>query len=205
MTKAALQLCLVLAFGIAPGIAAQQLERPNGVFVVAKPTLQDPNFAQAVVLVTQTSDSSTVGVILNRPSPVPLREMLPGLESSANYRGPVFVGGPVMPQAIVALFRAPEPPKASAFHVLRDLYLTMHPDNIARLLSEPGRQYRLYAGFSAWAPRQLEGELERDGWYILPADAAFVFRGDIENLWPELVRKAEMRPARAGRCSRGWK
>jgi len=205
MTNAVARLCLVLAAAIAPGVPAQQLERPNGVFVVAKPSLEDPNFARTVVLVTQTPDASTVGVIVNRPTQIPLRELLPGVDSSAGYRDPVFFGGPVMPRAVVALFRSERPPKASAFHVLRDLYLTMHPENITRLLSEPGPQYRLYAGFSGWAPRQLEGEFKRDGWYILPADAAAVFRGDVENLWSELVRKAEMQPACAGPCGGSWK
>lgn len=200
MKNLALRLCLALAVAIPPWASAQQLEQANGVFVIAKPSLEDPNFARTVVLVTQTTEASTVGVILNRPTQVPLRELLPGVESSSNYREPVFFGGPVMPQVVVALFRSAEPPTASAFHVLRDLYLTMHPENIAQLLAKPGRQFRLYAGFSAWAPRQLEGEFERDGWYILPADAAAVFRSDIENLWPELVRKAEMRPACLGSC-----
>ena len=36
-------------------------------------------------------------------------------------------------------------------------------------LREGGTGYRIYAGFSGWAPRQLEGELERDGWYVVAA------------------------------------
>lgn len=173
---------------------AQQVEKPNGVLLVAKPGLRDPNFSETVVLVTQAADSSTVGVIINRPTTLSLRQFLPDSAALENYREAVFFGGPVMREAVVALFRAESPPQAPAFHVLRNLYLTMHPDNILPLLADRSRQYRLYAGFSRWAPRQLESEFARDGWYVLPADAEAVFRGDPQDLWQELVRRAQTRP-----------
>ena len=86
--------------------------------------------------------------------------------------------------------------------MLKNLYLTMHPDNILPLLADRSRQYRLYAGFAGWAPRQLEGEFEREGWYVVPADAQTVFRGDLQDLWQELVRRAETRPVNA--LGRRW-
>ena len=191
----ALRLCgLLAALLMMPDGLAQQDKKPNGVFLVAKPGLRDPNFSETVVLVTQGADSSTVGVIVNRPTTLSLRQFLPDSATFENYREPVFFGGPVMRQMIVALFRAEAPPEAPAFHVLKNLYLTMHPDNILPLLADRSRQYRLYAGFAGWAPRQLEGEFEREGWYVVPADAQTVFRGDLQDLWQELVRRAQTRP-----------
>ena len=99
-------------------------------------------------------------------------------------------GGPVMPRVVVAVFRAAEPPKASAFHVLKDLYLSMNPENVDALLAGRNADYRLFAGFSAWAPRQLESEFGRESWFVLPADAAIVFRKDTAGLWEELVARA---------------
>lgn len=196
MTIAARCLCVLLALGM-PGVPfAQQREAANSVFLVAKPGLADPNFFHTVVLATQTDDGGTVGVILNRPTHFALRELLPDLEGKTNYREPVFFGGPVMLRAVVALFRAKAPPAAPAFHVLPEVYLSMHPDNIGKLLADPAGQYRLFVGFSGWAPRQLESELERDGWYVLPADADMVFRKDTGALWPELVARARMLPVR---------
>jgi len=61
-----------------------------------------------------------VGVILNRPTRV-------------KHAGqPLWFGGPVMPQVLVAVFRSSETPKAAAFHVLKSLYLSMHPQNLER-------------------------------------------------------------------------
>jgi putative AlgH/UPF0301 family transcriptional regulator len=69
------------------------------------------------VLVTQTADASTVGVIVNRPSRIKLAEFLPDEPAAGNYSDPVLLGGPVMRQVVVAVFRSETPPAAAAFHV----------------------------------------------------------------------------------------
>ena len=181
-----------LAFALALlAISPAALAQPaNGVLLVAKPTIVDPNFSRTVVLVTQAPDAETIGVILNRPVPLAASEVLPPELPSANYRDPVYYGGPVLRQVIVALFHSERPPPASAFHVLKDVYLSMHPDNIKMLLESKHDRYRLYAGFAGWAPGQLEAELEGDGWYVLPAEEDLLFKHDTSGLWQELLDRA---------------
>lgn len=168
---------------LAAAAAAQQNEPPNAVLLVAKPGLVDPNFRETVVLVTQTEDAHTVGVVLNRPTE---RRM-------EGHAEPLYAGGPVMGRVVVALFEAAEPPAASAFHVLERVYLSMHPENLAALLARPPARMRLYSGFSGWSPGQLESELARDGWYVLPASEAVIFRKSTEGLWRELLEEARNR------------
>ena len=160
-------------------------DAPNGILLVAKPGLADPNFRETVVLVTQAADSSTVGVILNRPT----------TRKHEKTGEIVYTGGPVMREVLVALFRTERAPEGSVFHVLKDVYLSMDPRNIEMLLQKRGERYRLFAGFAGWAPGQLEGEMRRDGWYMLPASADLVFRADTAGMWEELVRKARGRVA----------
>lgn len=196
MTALCLKICC-LALALVPLRAAAQQELPaNGIFLVAKPTLTDPNFSRTVVLVTQTEDGSTVGVVINRPSTLSLSQFLSQEFETRNYRDPIFLGGPVMRQAIVAVYRSESPPGAAAFHVLKNLYLTMHADNLKWMLGTPGAKYRLYAGFSGWQPRQLQSEFTEDGWYVLPADEATVFRKVTEGMWEELVTRAVSRGPR---------
>ncbi|MEO8145479.1 MAG: YqgE/AlgH family protein [Betaproteobacteria bacterium] len=181
---------LLLALAISAPALAQQNLPANGLFLIAKPSLTDPNFAKSVVLVTQTEDGSTVGVIVNRPSRLKLSQFLSQEYPTQNYRDPIYIGGPVMRRAIIAVYRSDTAPAAAAFHVLKNIYLTMHPDNINLLLAAPDAQYRLYAGFAGWMPRQLESEVTRDGWFLLPADESMVFRKSAEGLWEELVERA---------------
>ncbi len=180
---------LLLALIAAPAIAQQALPA-NGLFLVAKPSLSDPNFSRTVVLVTQTEDGGTVGVILNRPTALKLSQFLSKEFNTDNYRDPIYVGGPVMQQVLLVVFRSEKPPVAPAFHVLRDVYLTMHPDNVESLLADSAARYRIYAGFSGWAPRQLESEFMRDGWYVLPADEATIFDEKPEGIWEEMLKRA---------------
>ena len=169
---------LLLAGLLLAPVAAQHEQPPNGLLLVAKPGIADPNFARSVVLVTQAPDYSTIGVILNRPTRV-------------RYQGKrIWAGGPVMRQVVVAVFRSEQTPKDAAFHVLKNLYLSMHPQIVDALIAGDKARYRLYGGFSGWAPRQLESEFGRDGWYVLPADEATIFREDMRGLWEELVARA---------------
>jgi putative transcriptional regulator len=178
---------------------AQQHLPANGVLLVAKRSLTDPTFSQTVVLVTQTEDGGTVGVIVKRPTTLKLSQFLSEDLPTGNYREPIFFGGPVMLRALVSLFRSETPPAAPAFHVLKDVYLTMHPDNIEGLLKDSTARYRIYAGFSGWVPRQLQSEMMRDGWYFLPADEATIFREKTDGLWEELVELAVRLGPRVGR------
>jgi len=187
-------LLLGVAVAIAGPAVAQQSDPPNGLFLIARPGLEDPNFRQTVVLVTQARDYSTVGVIINRPSDLKLERLLRDDPLGARYTDAVFFGGPVMPQVIVALFRSESAPQAAAFHVLKDLYLSLHPQNLRRLLESSGARYRLYAGFAGWAPQQLQSEMQRNGWYVLPADLETIFRKNMDGVWQELVQRAEKRP-----------
>ena len=198
LRAAALVLALAVMAAAAPA-AAQQNLAANGLFLIAKPTLRDPNFAGTVVLVTQAEDGSTVGVIINRPTPLKLSQFLSREFPTQNYSYPIYFGGPVMRQAIVSLFRSEAVPEKAAFHVLKRIYLTMHPDNIEKLLADPKARYRLYAGFSGWAPRQLQSEFMRDGWFVLPADEATVFRESYEGLWEELIERAKFLGPRVSR------
>jgi putative transcriptional regulator len=172
---------VLLCFVWAP-VAAQE---PNAVLLVAKPALADPNFRETVVLVTQTADASTVGVILNRPS----------VRKHERSGETLYSGGPVMREVLVALFRSDTAPEAPAFPVLKGIWLTMHPQIIEPLVASGAGNYRLYSGFSGWAPGQLESEMRGDGWYVLAASADVLFRKDTAGMWEELVRKARGRVA----------
>jgi putative transcriptional regulator len=175
----ALPRAALLALLLAGASALAQQDAPaNGVLLIAKPGVDDPNFGRSVVLVTQTKDGETLGVILNKPIP-------------ARHEGkPLWFGGPVMLRSVVALFSSDAPPPAAAFHVLKNVYLSMHPQILEALIEGNGARFRLYAGFAAWAPGQLRSEFGRDEWYVLPAEEAILFREDTSGLWQELLAKA---------------
>ena len=172
-------------------LADTAFAQPNAILLVARPGMPDPNFSETVVLVTWTEDSSTVGVILNRPSGRRLVDVAPDWPGADDFKQPIYAGGPVMRQVLVALFESQDEPKARAFRVLPHFYISMHPANLEPLIARPPARMRLYAGFSGWAPRQLESEVERGTWFMLRATEDVIFRKDTAGMWQELVEKAQ--------------
>jgi putative transcriptional regulator len=76
-------------------------ESLKGQLLIAAPILIDPNFRRSVVLVIEHSEEGALGVVLNRPTDLPVAEAVP--ELSQLDGGCVFAGGPVQPQAVIAL------------------------------------------------------------------------------------------------------
>ena len=159
-------------------VAGSTAAQPNGILLVAKPEMRDPNFRETVIAVTRAPDASTVGVILNRPT------------GQRHGEHALYDGGPVMKPVLVAMFAANSAPTDAAFPMLPGIYLSMHPRNIEMLSARRGARVKFFAGFSGWAPRQLEAEMAGGSWYALRATDAVLFRTDTSTMWRELVEQA---------------
>jgi putative transcriptional regulator len=172
-------------------------EEKAGIFLVAKKEILDPNFRETVVLVRPISEGA-IGVIINRQTDIPLSKLFPDdpvLKGSDNN---VYFGGPVYPRSLVFMFRSNEQPRWS-LHIMDDIYLGLSLDLLQELLSnpEPTRQLKVYAGHSGWGQGQLQNEIERGDWYVVPADAGVIFEMEPEKIWPELIKRATTRKVNA--------
>jgi putative transcriptional regulator len=181
-----------LLFALACAASAQEPPAvANGVFLVARPELTDPNFAQTVVLVTLPPGAAgaATGVIVNRPLGRKLSEFLPDAAKLPPEADALYSGGPVERAHLFMLVRSPAAPPDS-FQVLADVYLTASPEVLKNVLSGglSDAEVRVYAGYAGWAPRQLQAEVAQGSWWLVPASAAHIFTANPETLWEELVR-----------------
>jgi putative transcriptional regulator len=164
----------------------------KGVLLVASPSLEDPNFRQAVVLVVDHGPEGTVGLILNRSTNVLLSKALPDITvlKGTSYR--LFTGGPVEASRFLLLFRAKELP-ADARSVFDGVYLGRTPRVLEGIIAraKPTETFRAFAGFSAWAPRQLEAEMLLGAWAILPPDSVVIFDKDPATLWQDCLSRLQ--------------
>lgn len=160
------------------------------IFLVAKPELLDPNFAQSVVLVVFPKDAGPVGVILNRPVPLTLKDVF-SEEPRLRGRGDqLYFGGPVHVNALMFLFRRADAPQ-NAFPIVGDLYLSGDGGLLDEMLSRSdGQVQRFFLGYSGWATQQLDFEIAEGGWYVVPADLETVLKGDPKTLWRDLLLRA---------------
>ncbi len=160
---------------------------------MASTKLGDANFERAVVLVLDHGDDGALGVVLNRPTPVPVEEILEPWVDQARLAPPdvVFRGGPVSPDAVIGLARArtPEAAAVAELHLVTasvaTVDLSVPPD--AQSVDLVGA--RLFSGYSGWAPDQLEAELTEGAWFVLDAVESDVFCVDADRLWHDVMRR----------------
>jgi len=185
---------LALAALVAPADAAEGVA--NAIFLVASSELKERTFSETVVLVTQPPRGGPWGVIINRPLAQRLSEVFTEYETLKNRKDVLHFGGPVQRDGLVFLVRTTEPPPR-AVPVLKDVYFVSDLDWIDGLFRrpEPTRGVRVYYGHSGWAPGQLQMELERGGWHVVPADAETVFDKDPARIWPDLIERASTKRA----------
>jgi putative transcriptional regulator len=159
----------------------------RGQLLIASAGLLDPNFRRTVVLVTEHNDEGAMGLVLNRPSPILVAEAVPQLAGLVEDGAQVFFGGPVQPEAVVALaeFDSEESSAAMAFEDIGFLRPDAEPDDAAGDV----RRVRVFAGYSGWSPGQLEGELEEEAWIVEPADPEDVFGQAVDDLWSAVLRR----------------
>jgi putative transcriptional regulator len=158
----------------------------RGKLLIASPALVDPNFARTVVLITEHNDEGAMGVVLNRPSETAVEDVASEL-SELVVDEPVFIGGPVQPQALVVLAEFNDP-EAAAWIVAADVGFVSAEseyDDLARAI----RRGRVYAGYSGWGAGQLEGELAEDAWIVEPPMPAELFPDDPLTLWQDVLAR----------------
>lgn len=185
--------------------------RPNatklakGQFLIANRKLPDPRFKETVVLLIEYGPGGALGLVINQRTELRLVSLLPDIAELGGSPARVFVGGPVAQTGILVLVRAAEPPKASVT-VFGDVHASGSLDVLRAHAREGEEKLRAYIGYAGWAPGQLEAEVERNDWYVVPGSAADVFADDPEALWSRLIRSFEGQWAGAerlrssGRC-----
>ena len=178
-----------------PALAGKEFSPSSvekGVLLVASPSLEDPNFHQAVVLVVEHGPGGTVGLILNRSTNVLLSKALPDIAALKGTSYRLFAGGPVEPTRFLLLFRLKEPP-VDARSVFDGVYLGRTPRALENIITraKPTETFRAFAGFAAWVPRQLEAEMLLGAWGILPPDSVRIFDQDPATLWKDCLSRLQ--------------
>lgn len=193
----ALLLSILVACAALPA-AAGDAKPISAIFLVARADLPDPNFKDSVVVVTNQGPAGPLGLIINKATEIALAQVFSDVEAIADLPAKIFFGGPVAVEMLTFLVRGTKPPEPEAIELVEGVYLSQDPDVLRELLKRknPTEGLRVFAGYSGWMPGQLESEISRGGWHVLPADAKAIFDPKPERLWPELNRKASSVPVR---------
>jgi len=164
--------------------------------LISMPQMADPRFQKTVLLMVEHSDTGSLGLVLNRPSPVTLRDLSEGQGLSvASARKPeaVYVGGPVEPQRG---FVVHENPAVEEKHELAPgLFLSVTIDSLAPLLLEPALRLRFCLGYAGWGPNQMESEIAEGSWLFTELSREAVLGTEPLQLWETTLRSMGVDPA----------
>lgn len=163
----------------------------KGRLLVATPPLEDPNFDRTVIYMLEHHDEGALGVVVNRPTDEILGEPLDRWTDLQAAPASVFQGGPVEPNALIAL-------------ALSDRAIVEATDELspvsgrvasADLTTDPAfvaaqvESVRIFRGYAGWGPGQLEAELEAGAWLVIDAEPNDIFDADPDDLWRTVIRR----------------
>jgi putative transcriptional regulator len=149
-------------------------------------------FAKTVVLICQHDAEGAFGLVINRTTDKKFSDVVETSLPDALKDQPLFLGGPVQPSAMSYLHSEAFLPDANVF---TGLCLGHSLDTLMELGEgySPTRKLKTFAGYSGWAPGQLESEMKRNAWITHPATLDLVFDPEPATLWKKILR------------TKGWK
>jgi|SRR5579862_2508596 len=164
----------------------EDVDSLQGQLLIASPGLRDPNFRRTVVLVTEHSDEGAAGLVLNRPSPAAVADVVPVLEPLVEVDEQVWLGGPVQQDAVLVLGEFVDPHDAAVplFGALGFPSL----DEPEEVVTATVRR-RVFAGYAGWGAGQLEDELAREDWIVEPSRIDDAFTEEPDELWADVLRR----------------
>jgi putative transcriptional regulator len=184
---------LVFAVWLLPATANADPAPARGKLLVATDVVQGELFANTVVLLLHYDETGAFGLVVNRPTDVKLEELLADEDAIAGYDGTLFWGGPVQMDSLRALLLTDSPP-ADAEKIIESVHLVSYEDAVEESPANTSR-LRLFIGYAGWAPGQLDSELARGSWRVVPASSELVFAEEPRTLWNRLTPSHEQRAA----------
>lgn len=161
----------------------------TGRLLVATPALTDPNFDRAVVLVLDHDEEGAHGVVLNRPTPVDVHDVLDGWSKAVAEPAVVFQGGPVSMDSALAIASVPGGGEPVGWRRVFGALGLVDLDTPPELVAAEFGAMRVFAGYSGWGPGQLEGELTDGAWYVVDSEPGDPFGPEPERLWRAVLRR----------------
>jgi len=178
---------------IGPALSGTSTGKPGpGMFLVARRALDDSHFGQSVVYLIEHGEDGTLGLIVNRSSEINLSEAVPDIEDKQEAAHTLYYGGPVGLPMILMLVRSESLTEGMA-HVANNVYISADRRVFDEVLAvkKPGSEVHFYIGHSGWAAGQLDFELARGSWHVVPADTDAIFSGETESMWNRLIERLE--------------
>jgi len=159
----------------------------TGKLLISEPFLNDPNFKRSVVLMADHGQEGTLGFILNQPSQLLLKDLVPDLWQ-ADY--PIFIGGPVEVDTVHFIHRCYDKLN-SGEEIAKGIYWGGNFETLKILVNNnsiAANEVKFFLGYSGWNETQLKEEIEENTWIVSDKyHQDLIFSHNEEELWREVI------------------
>ncbi len=158
----------------------------SGQLLLALPGIGDPRFEKAVIAICAHDENGAMGVGIGRVLPrLRLHEILRQLniEPGKAPNVAVYQGGPVEPQRGFVLHSL-DWGGAETTQVSNLWAVTSTLDILKSIAKGRGpKQWLVAMGYAGWSAGQLDEELTRHGWHMVPGTPALIYDIPVSERW----------------------
>ena len=167
-------------------------------FLIAMPGMADDTFAGTVVYLCEHTEKGALGLVINKPIDIKLRNLFEKVELSLDRKDlaeqPVYFGGPVQTERGFVLHERlhgegeGSSPYTSTLAIPGGLEMTTSKDVLEAMSNGAGpRRVLVTLGYSGWGAGQLEEEIGRNGWLTVNASPEVIFDTPIEQRYDQAL------------------
>ncbi|MXV38514.1 YqgE/AlgH family protein [Flavobacteriaceae bacterium Ap0902] len=166
------------------------MQRPiiqKGTILIARPTLLTDVFHRSVVLITDHSETGSIGFVLNKSFEVPVIDFLNEIKSNDI----VYEGGPVDQENLFYLHSRPDLIMGSE-KIKDGLYWSGNFEDVLHSVNNgyiQSNEIRFYLGYSGWTTHQLEQEIENNAWNVVNDVNFDIFQNWDNDLWQKQMQR----------------
>jgi putative transcriptional regulator len=164
-------------------------------FLIAMPGMGDGTFAGTVVYLCEHTDQGALGLVINKPIDIKLKNLFEKVELSLDREDladePVYFGGPVQTERGFVLHERLGEDGGhynSSLQIQGGLEMTTSKDVLEALSHGAGpKKVLVTLGYSGWGAGQLEDEIGRNGWLTVNASPEIIFDTPIEQRYEKAL------------------
>lgn len=170
----------------------------KGHFLMAMPSLADPNFRHSVTCVSEHTPEGAVGIIVNQVFPnISAKMVFDELGIECHNRSTqiaIHVGGPVHANELFVLHTSPFS-WDGLLKINEELALSNSRAILEAIAKQEGPESFLIAlGCAGWGPGQLEWEMKQNAWLTLPCTLDIIFKLPVEERWKTAIKRLGIDP-----------
>jgi len=160
----------------------------KGILLIANPFLKDPNFMRTVIFLCEHKEEGSFGFVLNKLFDKKLDDLLPEFEGQ---KIPLYFGGPVQKDTLHFLHQLPEVISGGE-EVVEGVYWGGNFESVTALIKAGEmdlRKIKFFIGYSGWAEKQIEDEMNEKSWLTVVATRRLLFHSRPDNIWKDSLKQ----------------